>query len=158
MWLWIFETLLPYGLVNSKRLQTMNSRFLLARMYQLPVTSQYKQKEWTNILHIAENSGYPLSLIIKLNTHLQLKLSGPHTTNEHTNNPKLWTTFTFHSSMICKITSLFKSTNLKIAFYTNTSHNILNTRNHNTNTYTHSGIYQMICHTYQCSLRRANGL
>jgi hypothetical protein len=51
---------------------------------------------------MAEIDVYPLSLITKLNTHLQHKLSQPCTTSERTNNPKLWTTFTLRSAMICK--------------------------------------------------------
>jgi hypothetical protein len=50
-------------------------RFLLTRLHQLPLTLQYRQRELINILHAAETNGYPLPLIIKLNTQLQHKLS-----------------------------------------------------------------------------------
>jgi hypothetical protein len=121
-------------------------RFLLTRMQHLPLTLHYKQKEWRKVLLVAKTNGYPLSTITKFNTEIQNKLHNSNVINEHSN--KKWTTFTFHSPMICKITNLFHDTNLKIAFHTNNLiQNILNTPNQNKNKYTYSGIYQMICHT-----------
>jgi hypothetical protein len=58
-------------------------RFLLNRMQHLPLTPQYKQKEWRNILHIAKTNGYPLSVITKLNTQIQNKLHNSNATSEH---------------------------------------------------------------------------
>ena len=61
---------------------------------------------------------------------------------------KKWALFTFHSPTIRQVTNIFRDTNLKITFRTNnTLQNILNTRQHNTNTYAQSGIYKMDCHT-----------
>jgi hypothetical protein len=69
-------------------------------MHKLPLTPQHKQKEWTNILHTAKTNGYPLSIITKLNTHLQQKLLGLQTTNVHANKPNLLTIFTFYSPFL----------------------------------------------------------
>ena len=125
------------------------SRFLINRKQNVLLTQQHKQKEWTNILHIAKANGYPRSTIIKLNTHIQNRLQHPKTNTIPSNNKK-WVTFTFHSPIIRRITNIFRNTNLKITFQTNNSlHNILNTKhqNNNYNTYTLSGIYEMKCHT-----------
>jgi hypothetical protein len=120
-------------------------RFLVTRMQRLPLTPQYKQKEWRNILHVSKTNGYPLSTITKLNTQIQNKLHNLSVTNEHSN--KKWTTFRYHSPMIGKMTIVFHDTNLKLAFRTkNSIQNILNTQNQNKNKYTYSSIYQMICH------------
>jgi hypothetical protein len=100
---------------------------------------QYKHIEWTNILHVAKPNGYPLSIITEWtqHTHIQQKLSGPQTTNERASKRKLWTTFTFYSPTIRKVTILFQDTDLKITFCTsNTIFNILNTHNHSTNIHT----------------------
>jgi hypothetical protein len=61
-------------------------RFLLTRMQLLPLTPQYKQTEWRNILHIAKTNGYALSTITKLSTRIQNKLHNSSVTNEHSNN------------------------------------------------------------------------
>jgi len=50
------------------------------------------------------------------------------------------------------ITYLFKNTNIQITFCTsNTIHDILKTQTNNTNTYMHSGIYQLQYHTCHLS-------
>jgi hypothetical protein len=77
-------------------------RFQLTRMQRLQLNLQNKQKEWMNILHIARTNGNPLSLIVKLNTQIQQKLSKPNMTSDHPNNPKIWTTFTFHNPIFQK--------------------------------------------------------
>jgi hypothetical protein len=60
---------------------------------------------------------------------------------------KKWAIFTFHSPII-QVINIFRDTNLKITFRTNnTLQSILNTRQHNKNTYTQSGVYKVVCHT-----------
>jgi hypothetical protein len=54
---------------------------------------------------------------------------------------KTWVTFTFHSTSVCKVTNLFKRTNLNIAFRpTNTIHQQLSHKRNNNNP---SGIYRI---------------
>lgn len=107
-----------------------------------------EKKKRTAILHIAEANEFPLSLLTKLNTHIRHKLSVPHTINDHTTTTSHVSLFTFHSSLIRKITNFFHNTNLGIAFQTNnTIHNILDTRTDIADTRAHSGIYQTKCHS-----------
>jgi hypothetical protein len=82
-------------------------------MYSLPLTPEKKQKEWELIQLIARNNNFPQYLLQKLNRHIQHK-SG-HVQSEGTTK-KTWTTFTYCSPKIRKITNLFKHTNKGIAF------------------------------------------
>lgn len=102
-----------------------------------------------NIHHITKTNGYRIPLITKLNTQIQHNFPKPNMTYDYPNSPQIWTTFTFNSPVIRKISNLFQDTNLKIAFRTsNFIHNLLNTRIHNKNRYTHRGIFQMICYIF----------
>lgn len=95
---------------------------------------------------MAETNGYPTSTITKLNAQIQNKLQQSNTNIELSN--KKWVTFTFHSPIICRITNIFRDTNLKIALQNNNSiHNILSTQCRDNNIYKQSGIYRMIFHT-----------
>jgi len=68
------------------------------------------------------------------------------------NNNKKWTTFTFVSPRVCRITNLFKYTNVKVAFR---CHNTLGrltkpTKDINTPPHNKWGIYQLTCNS--CNL------
>jgi hypothetical protein len=59
---------------------------------------------------------------------------------------------TYHHPLVCKITALFRNTNIKIAFGTdNTIYDILKIRSHNTSTCSQSGVYQLKFHTCDLS-------
>ena len=67
------------------------------------------------------------------------------TYTEQQNNTK-WLTFKYCSSLVRKVTNLFKNTNLNVAFRTtNTINQQLTDKLRNTN---RSGIYQRKCNTY----------
>ena len=57
-------------------------------------------------------------LLLKLNRQILHKLNNKKTSK---NDEKIWTTFTFHSPKIRKITNLFKNTNIGITFKTTTT-------------------------------------
>jgi hypothetical protein len=63
----------------------------------------------------ARNSSFPLNLLHKLNLQIQDKKTNQGHTND-SNTEKSWTTFTYYSPKIRKITNLFKHTNVKAAF------------------------------------------
>jgi hypothetical protein len=98
---------------------------------------------------------------MKLNTEILHKLTlsptkvTPLTTiTTTTTSPKTWVTFTYYNSMIRKLTKIFRNTNFKIAFRTNnTIHNSLLSRPYYSNIHSHSGIYQLQCHTRKLMYR-----
>ena len=80
----------------------------------LPITEQAEQKEWTTIVTIATNNGFPLHIIHNLRRKLITKTQQVLTTQTY--QKKKWITFTYHSAVTHKIINLFKYTNLNIAF------------------------------------------
>ena len=81
--------------------------------------------------------------------HLRNKIIGTQKTkNTHIQTQKnKWITFTYHSPLIHKVTNLFKSTNLNIAFRTcNTTYNELCDRSPQ-NKLNSSGIHRLQCKT-----------
>jgi hypothetical protein len=87
-------------------------------MHSLPLTTARKQKEWETIQQIAKSNNFPQHLLHRIN--LQTKHRNNHRQTEDKAS-KTWTTFTYFSPQIRKITNLFKNTNMKIAFK-NTQH------------------------------------
>jgi len=68
-----------------------------------------------------------------------------------TTTTKKWVTFSYHSPMLCKITNLFKHTNLNIALcVTNTIHQQLADKIVGTSTNS-SGMYELKCDTWNNS-------
>ena len=93
-------------------------RFLIRRMFTLPVHKEQRHEEWQNILHTAHRNNFPRCLITNLKHRIKKKLTqpSPPTTSRHDTK---WTTFTYTSPQIRKITNLFKNTNIKLAFKCN---------------------------------------
>jgi hypothetical protein len=85
--------------------ETAAFRHHITRMQLLPLTAEKKQKEWTIIQHIVTKNNFPQNLLQKLKKHI-LHMDHPQKTND---NYKIWTTFTYYSPQICKITNLFKT-------------------------------------------------
>ena len=125
------------------KLATYN--FYIDRMLPTPVTEHAKQQEWNTVCTIAINNGFPLQMVHNLKNKIVR-------TQETKNIPiqtqrKKWITFTYHSPLIHKVTNLFKSTNLNIAFrkfsaiynqiYNRSPQNKMNA----------SGIYRLQCRT-----------
>jgi hypothetical protein len=90
-------------------------RYYIERMLNLPLNHTRQHREWQTILHIATYNNLPTTLLNKLKQQIQHKITlAPPITN--TENNTKWVTFTFSSRHICKITNLFKHTNIKISF------------------------------------------
>jgi DNA mismatch repair ATPase MutS len=87
-------------------------------MHSLPLSPEKKHKEWQILQTTANNNNFPTNLLHKLNQQIQQKIH--HTLTER-NDKKLWTTFTYHSPKIRKLTNLFKNTNVGIAFRSTTT-------------------------------------
>jgi hypothetical protein len=84
----------------------------LTRMHSLPLNQDKKQKEWETIQLIARNNNFPKHRL-QLNRQTQQKATH---TQPNEKKSKVWTTLTFHSPKIRKITNLFKNTTIGIAF------------------------------------------
>jgi hypothetical protein len=121
-------------------------------MHSLPLTPQKKQKEWTVIQLIARNYSFPQNLLHKLNLQIQDKQPNQGQTNDSNTN-KSWTTFTYYSPKIGKITKLFKHTNVKAAFSnTNTLQQLTKPKTENkSQEQDKSGIYELTCNTCHTS-------
>jgi hypothetical protein len=115
-------------------------------MNSLPLDSEKKQKKWRTIQTIAKNNNFPQSLLYKLNRQTQRITD--HTQTEG-NDKKIWTTFTYHSSKIRKITNLFKN----IAFRTTTTLQQLTKPRSTDQKLEHekSGVYKLSCKSCQHS-------
>jgi hypothetical protein len=123
-------------------------KYYINRMLTMPLTEQATQQEWEKILQMAYNNGFTERIVHKLRNKLSTRMRQTTLTTQtqHTQqyNTK-WTTFTYHSPAIRKITNLFKHTNLKIALRpSNTIYQQLSQKSDLVNP---SGIYQLKCNT-----------
>jgi len=112
-------------------------------MHSLPLDPDKKQTEWEIIESIAKNSNFPQQLLLKLNQQILHKVNNKKTSK---NDKKIWTSFTFHSPKIRKITNMLKNTNIGIVFKTTTTlHHLIKPaqlQEHEKN-----GIYKITCKT-----------
>ena len=114
-------------------------------MLSTPITEQARQKEWNTICTIVKNNGFPLQNIHNLRNE-RTRIQKTKNTSIQTQRKK-WITFTYHSPLVHKVTDLFKSTNLNVAFRTcNTIRNQLCDRSPQ-NKMNSSGIYRLQCNT-----------
>jgi hypothetical protein len=127
--------------------KTAAFRYHITRMHLLPLTAEKKQKEWKIIQHIATKNNFSQNLLQKLKQQIIHKGHSQKTND----NYKIWTTFTYYSQQIRKITStnIFKNTNIRIAFRsTNAIKHLTKRETTNTTTdYDKSGTYKIQCNT-----------
>jgi hypothetical protein len=117
-------------------------------MLNLPLNSERQKREWSTILHIAQRNGFPLTVMQKLRH--QIKHKTKHTTlHTSTNKNKRWTTFTYISPQIRKVTNIFKNTNVRIDFRCrNTIAKIISPpKDHDIPPHNKWGICQLKCNT-----------
>jgi hypothetical protein len=123
-------------------------RSCIHRLRDLPISETNRQHELNTILNIALNNGYKTQGIMQIYN----KPINQYNTSNYTSNidrDHKWITFTYTRNYICKITNLFKDTNLKIAFKTTTKlNNLLNTKTIS-RIYDQSGIFKLTCQSYQ---------
>jgi hypothetical protein len=75
-------------------------------MLNLPLNAEHQKREWSTILHIAQQNGFPPTIIQKLRHEIKHKTkhTTPHT---NMNKNKRWVTFTYISPQIRKPTTIF---------------------------------------------------
>ena len=114
-------------------------------MLSTPITEQTRQQEWNTICTTGRNNGFTLQMIHNLRNKI-VRAQGTKNTPIQTQRKKC-ITFTYHRPLIHKVTNLFKSTNLNIAFRTcNTIYNQIYNRLPQTKMNT-SRIYRLQCKT-----------
>jgi len=104
--------------------------------------------EWTTILDIARSNNFPDNILISLRQQIQQKIDRTSPLTGPKSNTK-WTTFTYVSPQIRKITNLCRHTKVKIAFKCNNKISQLMKPNTDNNTpyYNRSGKYKLTCNT-----------
>jgi hypothetical protein len=119
-------------------------RFLIDRMFTLPIGDKRRQEEWMSIKQMAHNN-VPMTLLLRLKQKIQQKLTHP-TTPTKKNNTK-WALFTYSSPQVRKITNIFKKTNLNISFKPdNTNQKFINpTTKAVTPPHDRSRVYSLTC-------------
>jgi hypothetical protein len=85
-------------------------------MIKFPLNKENKRKDWDTIHKIAWKNNFPQNIIKKLKNHIEHNKTHQKPKNKTT---KKWTTFTYYSPQIRKVTNLFKHTGIKIAFRSN---------------------------------------
>jgi len=107
-----------------------------------------KKREWSTILHIAQHNGLPPTIMQKLRHQIKHKTK---CTMLHTsmNKNKRWTTFTYISPQIRKVTNIFRNTNFMIAFRCrNTIANLIKPpKDHDITPHNKWVVYQLTCNT-----------
>jgi len=121
-------------------------RYYIERMLSLPLNAERQQREWSTILHIARHNGFPPTIIQKLRHKIEHKTKHT-TTHSNMNKNKKCSTFTYISPQIQKITSLFRNTNVKIAFrcWNTIGNQIKPPKDNDTSAHNKCGIYQLTC-------------
>ena len=94
-----------------------------------------------------QRNGFPPTIMQKLRH--QIKHKTKHTTlHTSMNKNNRWATFTYISPQICKVTNIFKNTNVRIAFRCqNTIAKIVRPPKHDIPPHNKWGIYQLKCNT-----------
>jgi len=93
-------------------------RYCIEKMFNLPLNKENQLKEWTTILDIARSNNFPDNILISLRQQIQQKIDCTTPPTGPKSNTK-WTTFTYVSPQIRKITNLFRHTGVKISFKCN---------------------------------------
>ena len=118
-------------------------------MKNLPLSKENQKKEWQTILAIAHNNSFPANKIIKLRKQIEHRQNRQETTTNQEKKKDKWTTFTYYSPQIRKITNLFKNTDIPIAL--KSSNNLQRLTNaekkSKTQEYNCRGIYALTCKT-----------
>ena len=123
-------------------------RHYIERMFKLPLNKENRFNEWITILEIARSNNFPDNIIFNLRQQIQQKINRTSPPTGPKSNTK-WTTFTYVSPQIRKITNIFRNTKVKIAFKCNNKIGQLMKPKTNNNTpyYNRSGIYKLTCNT-----------
>ena len=143
------DTTIHFTSIHPNEHKLAAYRCHIERMLNLPLKTVQQEREWLIILHIAQQNGFPPTVIHKLRYRIEHKTKS--TTPRDSNN-KNWATFTYISPQIRKVTNIFRNTNIRIAYKChNTLANLIKPpRDHRTPPHNKWGIYKLTCNT--CNL------
>jgi len=109
----------PGGLLRNELtflLEDLNEvLFLGRRLYSLSFNGENQIKECTTTLDIARSNIFSDNILINLRQRIQQKIDRTTPPTGSKSNTK-WTTFTYVSPQIRKITNIFRYTKVNIAF------------------------------------------
>jgi len=145
------DTTIHFTSIHPNEHKLAAYRYYTERMLNLQLNAVHEKREWSTILHITLQNGFPPTLTQKLRH--QIKHKKEHTTpHTNMNKNKRWVTFTYISPQIRKVTNIFRNTNVKIPFRCqNTVANLIKpSKDHNIPPHNKWGIYQQTCNT--CNL------
>jgi lipoprotein-anchoring transpeptidase ErfK/SrfK len=109
---------------------------MINRLNKYPISPSNKHKETQLINTILRNNGYPP------HTYTHKQVTNKITNTVQQQQKQKWATFTYTGNQTRAITKLFKNSNIRIAYRTNnTIRNYLQNKDHNSDKYSHSGIY-----------------
>jgi hypothetical protein len=113
-------------------------------MFMFMLSPSNKHKEMQLINTILRNNGYPP------HTYTHKQVTNKITNTVQQQQKQKWATFTYTGNQTRAITKLFKNSNIRIAYRTNNAiHNYLQNKDHNSDKYSHSGIYELKCNSCQ---------
>jgi hypothetical protein len=140
------DTTMHFTSIHTNEHKLAVYRYHVERMFNLPLKTVQQKREWSTILHIAQQNGIPHTVIYKLRHQIEHKTK--RTTPRDSKNKK-WAAFTYISPQIRKVTNIFRNTNIRIAYKCrNTIANLIKTpRDHRTPSHNKWGIYQLSCNT-----------
>ena len=123
-------------------------RYYIERIFSLPLNKENQLKEWTTIPDIARSNKFPDNILIRLRQQIQQEINHTTPPTGFKSNTQ-WTTFTYVSQQIRKITNIFRHTNVKITFKCNNkiSQPMKPNIDNYTPYYNRSGIYKLTCNT-----------
>jgi hypothetical protein len=117
--------------------------YLLNRMNTYPLTRTSKHQEHISIIDILKNNGYQQSNTSQKHSSRNTN-NNSHTQTQH--EKQKWATFTYSGPEIRTITNLFRRTNLRMAYRTNSKiKELLKQEQVKPDIYNQSGIYQIQC-------------
>ncbi|XP_049857520.1 uncharacterized protein LOC126338559 [Schistocerca gregaria] len=124
-------------------------RSMLNRAHTLPLKPKALTQEIDTIKTIAINNGYSVKSIDKLSKKIQTNIIQKNTEKITTDTKQIFTSIPYLGTVSQKIANLFKKTNIKISFSTNSKlgYHLPHTVNTNKPITQHSGIYKLQCNS-----------
>jgi len=107
------DTTIHFTSIHPNEHKLAAYRYHIERMLTLPLKTVQQKREWSTILHIAQQNGFPPTVIHKLRHQIEHKTKHP---TLHDSKNKKWAAFTYISLQICRVTNIFRNANIRIAY------------------------------------------
>ena len=132
----------------------LNSQLTVITSAEFSLYHSQKERrtyEWKTIHTIARNNNFPNKPITNLKQQIQRNTTRQKPNNKENKNNAKWATVTHYSPKVRKITSLFKHTDINVAFKNNNTISQIHRpkTTNNTQVYNKCGSYKLTCQTCQ---------